>query len=249
MLKRILKALWSWLFRRRRPPKEALVKLGGAPPAAPPLPLSVLLWGAGRNDGSGIMCEWLNDISSPQDVPRHVAVGKSVTRDDILNTLRDTENTRRVKIFCGHGYEDSLLGATYSGCQVLTLDGDDYSVLYDPSMVSDCPSALFAFCCKAAKKLAADFVSPGGRTFLGYAENIGYDLFNEECQQTWKDIVTKVAEEVIKDGEIKKKHHDLLMRLYDDAIDHYMSGPGKENDRALDMAMYLIRHQKYLRRL
>jgi hypothetical protein len=248
MLKRIWNAVCFWR-RWRRPPKHTLVEQEAARPAEPQRPLSLILWGAGREDGSGIMCEWLKDINSPPDVTRHVVVGKSVTRDDILGTLRDTEHARRVKVFCGHGYDDFLLGATYPGCDTFTLDGEDYSVLYDASMVSDCPSAMFAFCCKAAKKLAADFVSPGGRTFLGYVENIGYDLFNEECQRTWKDIITKVAEEVVKDGEIKKKHHDLLVRMYDDAIDHYMSGPGRDNDRALDMAMYLIRHQKYLRRL
>jgi hypothetical protein len=246
MLKRILRALAFW---RHNAEPEPLTEEQNQLAGNFDQPRSLLLWGAGREDGSEVMIEWLREIESPPDISRHSVIGKTVTRNDIAQSLEHTIDSRRVKVFCGHGSEDALLGSPYDGCQMVTLNGESYSVLFDATMISDHPSALFAFCCKSASKLGNDFVSPGGRTFLGYAENIGYDLSNEECQQSWKNIITRVAEEIVKDGEIKRKHLELLNSLYDEAIEQYMYGAGKNNDRALDMAMYLLRHQKYMRRL
>ena len=240
------------LFRSRGRESQARVKPQPTtlePHANRTLPTSVIIWGPEYDEATQIIGSWLDEIPVPKGMSKHSAIGKDINKDDFNQILDETEGTNRIKIFGGHGSPDALLGPVYENCARTVIDGNEFAVLYDETSIRDGSAALFAFCCKAGGKLGIRFAESGERTFLGYDGNIGYDLDNEECQKVWGTIIQIVSREIIKDGEIAKKHEDLLRKLYDEALEYFRDGQGKENDRALETVILLMQHKKFLRRI
>lgn len=208
----------------------------------------LILCGPEYDEATKIIGSWLNDLEIPEGVKTYPAIGQDVTRETVIDLLEQTRGTRGVKIFAGHGSDDALLGPPYDGCTREVVDGREFSVVYDAAMLNRGPSALFAFCCKSAKKLGTRFMELPGRSFLGYEGNIGYDLTNEECINVWRKIIHLISKEIVEDGAITEAHEASLQSLYDDAIEYFMSGPGRNNDRNVETLIVLTKHKSFLKR-
>ena len=211
--------------------------------------LKVMLWSPEYDEATGIMGKWLDRMPVPVGVRTYCAIGKDVTRGRFEETLAEADGMPHVQIFAGHGSPNALLGPIYDQCNRVVVDECEFAALYDDESPRDGPAALFAFCCKSAQKLGPLFASSEGNSFLGYTENIGYDLDNEECQDVWKKIVYLITADIIKEGQITKRHNDVLLSLYDDAISYFRDGPGKGNDRDLETIIMLMKHKKFLKRI
>jgi hypothetical protein len=181
---------------------------------------------------------WLN-LKLPRGVTPYVSLGQLFSRQEMQNSLSVTSGLKRVKVFFGHGTNDALLGPPQGTNADILVNGKKFSIVYDSSMITTNPAALFAFCCNAGVELGKDFSQPADRSFLGFTSDIFvvFDEDDKECSDVWKTIIREVSTQIIKDGKITLKHEELLSRLYDQYLSYFQHGKGSHNE---ENAFYMI---------
>ena len=209
----------------------------------------ILLIGAESDELTGILCHYLDELDLPSEFSSRRLIGTIVAREEVVLLLDSIKGKKRIKIFCGHGSETALLGLPKTDTPLVRIDGRDFSSIYDEDLIGIDQSALFALCCNAGQSLGSKFISITGRTFMGYSGRIGFDLSDEQCRRVWKKIIQTICTEIAKDGYIGVHHEATLRQLYDDAIDYFRNGEGKDNDRAIGTILNLMQHKKRLLRL
>lgn len=181
---------------------------------------------------------WL-DIKIPRGVVSYISLGQLFTKQEMENALKVTSGMERVEVFFGHGTDYALVGPPQGNDTDILVDGRRFSIVYDSTMITPTPSALFAFCCRAGVELGKAFSNPSGRSFLGFKSDVFLVLDEDdtECSEVWRTIIREVSTQIVKDGRITMKHEELLRRTYDRYISYFQQGKGSENE---ENAFYMI---------
>lgn len=187
----------------------------------------------------------------------------SVIRVNEINTGRakleellfEEPLTDRVEIFCGHGDFDSLLGPPGNCPSDKELSNTKHSIFYDKDKLSTAYDirrasgkpvriAMFAFCCRSAREFGRKFSSFKYRSFIGFNDDLPlhddlWDVLGDICQNTSRLIA--------KSGEATQELERGVQRMYDEAIDSYLTKRRKSRHPFL-MKLYLEEHKAQLRR-
>ena len=228
---------------------------GAEQPQQQPARVPVVILCAPSYDGwTQHASKWLAEVPVPAEIPRFDVFGQAgemaeaVTLSKAMQQAVQTGVPKYIVIFCGHGAPHALLGPPSPDGSNLEFDGGTHSIIYDKESFEPSPHVLFAFCCSAASQLGEMFSATDEGVFLGYADKLPFIIGDEECLDTWKDILREVAGQIISDGDIGPQHEAKLKDLYDDKYKYYKDGGGQANDFAWLMRMYLPQHKALLRR-
>jgi hypothetical protein len=201
--------------------------------------LAVIVWAPAYDGDSERVAHWLDDLSIPWGATQCLSIGTNLNRHTVLADLRKTAQLRRIQVFLGHSNSDSLLGPP-QGDSLDILEGDSpYAPIYDAAMMDDNPGALFAFGCNAGNQLGKDFSKPQEGSFLGFSAEIFIPVLDSNCRKTWRDIIRKLIDEIIKGRSILAEHEELLRILYEKAMHYYSEGEGQNNENAFYYVLQL----------
>ncbi len=191
--------------------------------------------------------KWLEEVPVPNDVVQHRLTGAQVSFRELFGDQAGGSR-KHITVFCGHGIDDALLGPPLDDSDDLKdYEGARHSVLYGAEAFEPNPEVLFAFCCNSATKLGARFGDTTDASFLGFEGELSFVTCDEQCRETFRIIVKRMAKRIIIDGDITQKHQRMLERFYQRAYNYYLNGAGRKNKYFWFMTMYLLTQKSMIR--
>jgi hypothetical protein len=192
--------------------------------------------------------KWLEDVPVPSGLIEHRLTGAPVSLRELIGD--HTGGPRKhITIFCGHGIDDALLGPPLNDSGDLEdYEGARHSILYSTEPFEPNPKVLFAFCCNSATKLGTKFTATADASFLGFEGELSFVTCDEQCRDTLRIIVKRMAKRIIIDRDISHKHKKMLERFYDQAYNYYLNGKGRKNEYWWLMTLSLLQQKSLIRR-
>jgi len=174
-----------------------------------PNQLKVYLIGFSYDSLTAQMVSWLSNILVSRKINQQRIVrfnnNTGTTRQELTEALQD--EGPRVELFCGHGLSTGLLGPP-QGQIAGSILSDPSRVIYDIQMITDTPSAMFAFCCHAGDRFGRAFTALKDKQFLGFKGEIPFPL---EKYDDLKYAFQSVARSIIQEGRITENHRQMFL--------------------------------------
>lgn len=207
---------------------------------------TVLLWSPLYDDDerTQYLNTWLQELRQALEEEQTVVVGPHATREEALNSLSETRGAVIIKVFCGHGNDDALLGPPDEGSTLVSIGSQRHAIWYHESMIEPLAGgavSLFAFCCRTANKLGKRFGSFPNRFFLGYNADLPFELTEKEYEDSYRRIIHTIVREIARERSVSDRHRVRLRELYASEINRL------SRSQDLFIAAHLNEHRRSVR--